>query len=78
MLEWIAIPLVKVVTASKANSCTNALNSVTGQIAIGNARMVKSTSIKGTTRVRLEACKRIPKHTEIITTYGSGFRYPST
>lgn len=64
--------------ASKANSCTNALNSVTGQSAIGNATMVKSTSITGTTRVRLEASKRIPKHMEIITNYGRGFRYPST
>jgi len=64
--------------ASKANSGTNALNSVTGRIAIGNATIVKSTSITGTTRVRLEASKRIPMHTEIITNYGRGFRYPST
>jgi len=35
--------------ASKKNSCTNAFNSITGQIAIGNARMVKSSLIIGTT-----------------------------
>ena len=39
-------------------------------MAINNASIVVSTSIVGGTRVRLQACKKISKHTEIITTYG--------
>lgn len=62
--------------ASKANSATNAFNSFTNQMATANARMVWSTATIGATRVRLQASKKIPKHTEIITTYGPGFRYP--
>ena len=31
----------------------------------------------GEVRVRLKAVRKIPMHTEIITNYGNGFRYPS-
>ncbi len=61
--------------ASKANSSTNVLNSITGQIAINNASIVVSTSVSGGTRVRLQACKKISKHTEIITTYRPAIIY---
>ena len=60
--------------ASKANSSTRAFNSITNAMAISNAKMVSSTS--GLPRVRLQASKKIPKHSEIITTYGKGFRFP--
>ena len=45
-------------------------------MAINNASIVVSTSVAGGTRVRLQACKKISKHTEIITTYGPAFIYP--
>ena len=63
--------------ASKANSSTNVFNSITGTMAINNASIVVSTSVAGGTRVRLQACKKISKHTEIITTYGPTFIYPA-
>ncbi len=46
-------------------------------MAINNASIVVSTSVAGGTRVRLQACKKISKHTEIITTYGPAFIYPA-
>ena len=39
--------------------------------------MVMHTIPNGEVRVRLKAVRKIPMHTEIITNYGSGFRYPS-
>jgi len=63
--------------ASKANSNTNAWNTFTGRGALSNARMKWSTSSSGVVRVRLEAKRLIQMHTEIITNYGNGFRYPA-
>lgn len=62
--------------ASKANSSSRAYNTVTQCGALTNARIVLSTSTSGVVRVRLQATKNIPMHTEIITNYGQGFRYP--
>jgi hypothetical protein len=62
--------------ASKANSSSRAYNTVTQCGAVTNARIVLSTSTSGVVRVRLQATKNIPMHTEIITNYGQGFRYP--
>jgi prophage tail gpP-like protein len=38
---------------SKVNSITNALNSITNQMAITNSKIVWSTAITGATRMRL-------------------------
>jgi len=62
--------------ASKANSNFKAFNTVTGRGALMNARMIWSNSSASVVRVRLEATKFIQMHTEIITNYGKGFRYP--
>lgn len=63
--------------ASKANSSIRAINIMKeGRGAIMNARIVKSTLPSGEPRVRLQATRNIPMHTEIITSYGNGFRYP--
>jgi len=63
--------------ASKANRNTKAFNTFTGRGAITNSRMIWSTSSAGVVRVRLEATRLIQMHTEIITYYGQGFKYPS-
>ena len=60
--------------ASKANSNTRAFNTSTGRAAIPNSRMIWSTH---EIRIRLVATRYIPMHSEIITNYGSGFRYPT-
>jgi len=39
--------------------------------------LFSSTSSSGVVRVRLEAKRLIQMHTEIITNYGHGFRYPA-
>lgn len=63
--------------ASKANSRIRAINVMAeGRGAIMNARIVKCTLSSGEPRVRLQATRNIPMHTEIITSYGKGFRYP--
>jgi hypothetical protein len=55
------------VDANKCGYMIHVFNSITGQIAINNASIVVSTSVAGGTRVRLQACKKISKHTKIIT-----------
>jgi hypothetical protein len=62
--------------ASKANSSSTAYNTATQSCAVTNSIIVLSTSTSGVVRVRLQATKNIPMHTEIITNYGQGFRYP--
>ena len=59
---------------SKANSNTRAFNTITGRAAAQIARMVWSNNYE--VRVRLMASRHISMHAEIITNYGSGFRYP--
>jgi hypothetical protein len=39
--------------------------------------MVMHSISNGEVRVRLKAVRKIAMHTEIITNYGRGFRYPS-
>jgi len=63
--------------ASKANSNTRCFNTVTQTGAIVNAKMVMHSISNGEVRVRLKAVRKIAMHTEIITNYGRGFRYPS-
>jgi hypothetical protein len=63
--------------ASMSNSNTKVINTITGKGAIVNARIVVNKAPSGDWRVRLKATRKIPMHTEIITNYGSGFRYPS-
>ena len=63
--------------ASKANSNFKAINTNNdGRGAIQNARIIVSNSSNGVVRVRLQAKNYIYMHTEIITNYGRGFRYP--
>ena len=63
--------------ASKSNSNFKAINTAKeGRGAIQNARMIVSNSSTGEVRVRLQATSFIQMHTEIITNYGSGYRYP--
>lgn len=63
--------------ASKANSNFKAINTNNdGRGAIQNARIIVSNSSNGVVRVRLQATHYIYMHTEIITNYGRGFRYP--
>lgn len=63
--------------ASKANSSNRVINVMKeGRGAISNARIVRSTLPSGEPRIRLQASRNIPMHTEIITSYGNGFRFP--